>query len=359
MKDLKVIMDGYKIKFSGIDRLYDAYSWRLARRAKKVWQSGDVLQGVQLQQLESEIAKKYKRKYAVGVGSATDGLYFAMKALGLGKGSTVVCPAFSYIATAGAIRRIGADIHFVDTDYNGNIGDWQGHGLPDAVLYVNMFGNPADYKRLREYCDKHKIPLIEDAAQSQGAAFGKIPSGAMGDVSVFSFDPMKNMPSFGGGGMVLTDSVDVRDSIISLRRHGLRGKQKYGYNSLISEDHASQLLLLLDKFDRLQGMREKVCRRYKKNMPEIQFICAAPHTTSSNHKLVILTDRRDELQAYLGSKGIETKIHYTKTLDTQNVGSYPNAEKLCVTALSLPIYPHLKKQEVDYICDKIKEFMYV
>ena len=98
-------MNGYKIKFNGIDRLYDDYSWRLTRRAKAVWESGNVLQGKYLKQLESEIAKKYKRKYAVGVGSATDGLYFAMKAVGLDKSSTVLCPAFSYVATAGSIKR--------------------------------------------------------------------------------------------------------------------------------------------------------------------------------------------------------------------------------------------------------------
>ena len=113
-----------------------------------VWESGDVLQGKYLKQLETQIAKKYKRKYAIGVGSATDGLYFAMKAVGLNENSTVMCQAFSYIATAGAIRRIGADIQFVDTDQNGNIGDWGGIGLPNGVLYVNMFGNPADYNRL-------------------------------------------------------------------------------------------------------------------------------------------------------------------------------------------------------------------
>ena len=238
-------MTGYNLKFNGVDRLYDAYSWRLNRRAKEAWKSGDVLQGKYLKQLEIEIAEKYKRKYAIGVGSATDGLYFAMKAVGLNKGSTILCPAFSYVATAGAIKRLGADIHFADTDKQGNIGDWGIMGLPSAVLYVNMFGNLADYTRLRQYCDQHKISLIEDAAQSQGAMHGKIPSGALGDVSVFSFDPMKNMPSFGTGGMVLTDSKDVYDTVISLRRHGLNGKTQYGYNSLISEDHANQLLLLL------------------------------------------------------------------------------------------------------------------
>ena len=349
-------MTGYKIKFNGVDRLYKDYSWRLSRRAKAVWESGDVLQGKYLNQLETEIAKKYKRKYAIGVGSATDGLYFAMRAVGLNKSSTVLCPAFSYVATAGAIKRLGADIHFADTDKQGNIGDWGIMGLPSAVLYVNMFGNLADYTRLRKYCDQHRIPLIEDAAQSQGAMHGKTPSGALGDVSVFSFDPMKNMPSFGTGGMVLTDSKDVYDTVVSLRRHGLNGKSSYGYNSLISEDHANQLLLLLSKFDKLQKMRKKVFERYKKNLEHTDFIETQENTQSSYHKLVLLSDRRDELKTYLAQNGIETKVHYNKTLDSKNVGQYPNAENMCAKALSLPIYPHLEMYEVDYICERIRKF---
>jgi dTDP-4-amino-4,6-dideoxygalactose transaminase len=349
-------MTGYNLKFNGVDRLYDAYSWRLNRRARAAWESGDVLQGKYLKQLETEIAEKYKRKYAIGVGSATDGLYFAMKAVGLDKGSTVLCPAFSYVATAGAIKRLGADIRFTDTDKQGNIGDWGIMGLPHAVLYVNMFGNLADYTRLRKYCDQHKIPLIEDAAQSQGAMHGKTPSGALGDVSVFSFDPMKNMPSFGTGGMVLTDSKDVYDTVISLRRQGLNGKTSYGYNSLISEDHANQLLLLLSKFDKLQKMRKKVFERYKKNLEHTNFIETQENTQSSYHKLVLLSDRRDELKTYLAQNGIETKVHYNKTLDSKNVGQYPNAENMCAKALSLPIYPHLEMYEVDYICERIRKF---
>ena len=352
-------MNGYKIKFNGVDRLYDAYSWRLTRRAKLVWESGQLLQGKYLKEFETQIAKKYKRKFAIGVGSATDGLYFALKALGLNQSSTIVCPAFSYVATAGAIKRLGADIHFVDTNKIGNIGEWGVMGLPDGVMYANMFGNTADYDRLRSYCDKHRIPLIEDAAQSQGAKYGKKYSGTLGDVSVFSFDPMKNLPSFGGGGMVLTDSKDTYDAIRSLRRHGLSGNSRYGYNSLISEDHANQLLLLLKKFDKLQKMREKVFKRYKKNLFEVEFLECEKNTLSSYHKMVMLSGRRDKLKLYLESKGVETKIHYSKTLDNDQIGKYPNAESICAKALSLPIYPHLKMSEVDYICDRIKEFMYV
>ena len=347
-------MSGYKIKFNGVDRLYNDYSWRLTSRAKAVWQSGDVLQGKYLAQLEKEMAKKYNRKYAVGVASATDGLYFALKSLGIQETDSVVCPVLSYVATAGAIKRLGSNIHFVDTDENGNIGEWGIMGLPKAVLYVNLFGNLADYDRLRNYCDAHNIPLIEDAAQSQGAYYGKTPSGKLGDVSVFSFDPMKNMPSFGSGGMVLTDSKEVYEKIKSLRRHGLNSDMPYGYNSLIPEDHSHQLLLILRKFDRLQKKREKVFKRYMNNLPNAELMATRPNTRSSYHKLVLLSDHRDLLRKHLEANGIETKIHYKSTLDVDN--RYRNAEKICARALSLPIYPHLKNEEVDFICEKINNF---
>ena len=279
-------MTGYKIKYNGIDRLYNAYSWRLTRRAKAAWSSGQVLQGQFLQQLETEIAEKYNRKYAVGIGSATDGLYFAMRAVGLNKDSTVMCPVLSYIATANAIKRLGAKIQFVDTDQLGLIGDLQYKEVPDAVVYVNLFGNCADYVKLRQYCTKHKIPLIEDAAQSQGAIFKKIPSGALGDISVFSFDPMKNMPSFGGGGMVLTDDEKQYKQVLSMRKNGT-------YNSVLSEDHANQLLLILDKFKKLQNMRKKVYQRYREHLPNAHFLIDEKGKPSY-HKLVMITKYRDD-----------------------------------------------------------------
>jgi len=350
-----------QIRFNGIDRLYDAYSWRLTRRAKRVWRSGVVLQGEELQNLEKQFCKKYKRRFAVGVGSATDGLYFAMRALGLNKSSTVICPVLSYIATAGAIRRLGARINFNDVDERGNLGNLKFQQKPDAVVYVNLYGNPADYKRLRQYCDENRALLIEDAAQSQGAHIGswpnKLMSGQLGDISVFSFDPMKNLPCFGSGGMILTDSELVYEQLISLRRHGLQGRVvSYGYNSLIPEDHCAQLSFLLDKFDSLQSKRADVVKLYKKLLPYEMFISASKDTTSSNHKLVIMTERRDQLKSYLEKHGIETKIHYTKILDPVTSNYYPVAEKICTQALSLPVYPFLSDDEVKYICEKIRQF---
>ena len=349
-------MNGYKIKFNGIDRLYDEYSWRLTRRAKQVWSSGNVLQGEYLREFEKQLAKKYKRKYAVAVGSATDGLYFSLRCANINTNDTVVCPALSYIATSGSIKRIGCNIDYIDTDANGNLDVLKisDMSLPKALVYVNLFGNVAEYETLKKICDRRGTLLIEDAAQSQGAKYKKQLSGTLGDISVFSFDPMKNMPSFGGGGAVLTDNKDHYNVIKSLRRHGSGGNFKYGYNSMLSDDHANQLLFLLTKFDRLQKLRKKAYERYKKNLPQFNFVGADNQNQSSYHKLVLLVEKRDELKEWLAQEGIETKIHYAKTLDPSE--TYPNAETFCKKAISLPIYPFLKTNEIDIVCKKIKDF---
>ena len=366
-------MNGYKIKFSGIDRLYKKYSWRLSRRAKEVWQTGQFLQGSNQTLLEQTLAKAYERKYAIAVGSATDGLYFVLKSLGLNAQSKIVCPAFGYIAMSGAIKRLGAKPIFVDVDQNGNLGTLSVGLNPDAVLYANLFGNLADYDSIKGFCDSRKIPLIEDAAQSMGAIFKKVPSGKLGDISVFSFDPMKNLHSFGTGGMVLTDSEEHYKNIVSLRRHGIGTNYEYGYNSLMSEDHCNQLLFLFSKFKSLQKKRKQIANQYFELLPDIEktttlgpalnFIkqeettgIFRKTTISSYHKLVLLVDKRSDLQKHLESNGIETKIHYKRTLDSNNIGRYPNAERLCNHAISLPIYPFLKKEEVEYICKTIKAF---
>ena len=366
-------MSGYKIKFNGIDRLYDKYSWRLTKRAKEVWQSGQVLQGSFQNELEKTLAEHYKRKYAVAVGSATDGLYFALKSLGLTAQSKIVCPVFGYVAMSGAIKRLGAKPVYVDVEQNGNLGPLSVGLNADAVLYANLFGNLADYNSIKGFCDTRKIPLIEDAAQSMGAIYKKIPSGKLGDLSVLSFDPMKNLPTFGTGGIVLTDSEAHYTHITSLRRHGFGTSYEYGYNSLMSEDHCNQLLFLFSKFKSLQKKRKEVANWYFELLPEVKktttlgvdlnFIkqneitgIFRKTTISSYHKLVLLVDKRRDLQKHLESHGIETKIHYKRTLDSNNFGRYPNAERLCNHAISLPIYPFLKQEEVEYICKTIKTF---
>jgi len=356
------------IKFGGVDRIYDAYSWRITRRAKEVWKSGSVVssrhtEGSFLSKFEKSVAKFTKRKYAIAVGSGTDALYFALRAKGIGPGSNVLCPAVSYLATAEAIKRTGATITFVDVDRKGLIANMPISILPDALVYVNLFGNLADYDRLREYCDKHKIPLIEDAAQSLGSIYKKVPSGKLGDISSLSFAPSKPLPCFGNGGMVLTDNQEEADFIRSLRYHAVgTGKLEYGYNSCLSNDHANVLNFLLSKYKGLLSKSKKVREWYTKKLDDIGIssIESNSDTTSNNHKLVIRAQDRDGLKVFLDSKGVQTQVHYPQPMSKMKMfdtgQQMPNAERFCQDVLSLPIHPFLKKSEVLTVCDLIKEY---
>lgn len=356
------------IKFGGLDRIYDAYSWRITRRAKEVWRTGNVISSRHVQEsfldkFEKSVAKFTKRKYAVAVGSGTDALYFALKAKGIGKGSNVLCPAISYLATAEAIKRTGATIIFVDVDKKGLISNLPATILPDALVYVNLFGNVADYGRLRQYCDKHRIPLIEDAAQSLGSYYGKLPSGNLGDISSLSFAPSKPLPCFGNGGMVLTDNEDERDLVRSMRYHAVgTGKLEYGYNSCLSNDHANVLNFLLSKYKSLLSKTKKVRKWYEDKLLDlgISSIQTNLGTTSNNHKLVIRTQDRDGLRKFLESKGVQTQVHYTQPMSKMKMfdtGQHmPNAERFCTDVLSLPIHPFLKKSEVISVCNLIGEY---
>ena len=356
------------IKFGGVDRIYDAYSWRITRKAKEVWRSGNVVssrhtQGSFLDKFEKSMAKFTKRKYAIAVGSGTDALYFSLRAKGIGPGSNVLCPAVSYLATAEAIKRTGATITFVDVDRKGLIANLPSTILPDALVYVNLFGNLADYDRLRQYCDKHKIPLIEDAAQSLGSIYKKFPSGKLGDISSLSFAPSKPLPCFGNGGMVLTDNQEEADFIRSLRYHAVgTGKLEYGYNSCLSNDHANVLDFLLSKYKGLLSKSKKVREWYTKRLDDIGISSVESNsgTISNNHKLVIRAQDRDGLRVFLDSRGVQTQVHYPQPMSKMKMfdtgQEMPNAERFCQDVLSLPIHPFLKKSEVLTVCNLIKEY---
>jgi UDP-2-acetamido-2-deoxy-ribo-hexuluronate aminotransferase len=228
---------------------------------------------------------------------------------------------------------------------------------------VNLFGNLADYDRLKNYCDKHRIPLIEDAAQSLGSFYKKIPSGKLGDISSLSFAPSKPLPCFGNGGMVLTDSESERDFIRGLRYHGSgTAKLHHGYNSCLSNDHANVLNFLMSKYKKLLSKTKKVRKLYDEKLFKLGISSIQPQsdTISNNHKFVIKVQDRDNLKAYLETKNIQSQIHYALPLSKMKMfhtdQQMPNAEKFCGDVLSLPIHPFLEDYEVAYVCKCIGEF---
>ena len=318
------------MNYFGLKRLYKTHGESLIKIASDVWATGKVLLGPHLEELETSLKKFTQRKYAIGVGSATDGIFFALKANGIGRGHKVICPVLSYTATRDAILRTGADIIFIDTDHKGrlNLND-----LPkaDAIVYVNLYGNPLDYDKLKSY----GTLLVEDGAQSMGASYKNIPSGKLGDISIFSFDPTKNLPCFGSGGMVFTDDENIATSIIKHR--------KGFYNSVLAEDHAAQLNYLLSYFDYWQEERRLVAQAYFDLLPQTNFIKPDSDTIGGYQKLVVTTDKRKE----------GFKIHYKETLDP--TGIYPNADRLPKTVMSLPIHPFLTYEEIENICLSIRQ----
>ena len=333
------------IRFNGLDRIYDEYSWRITRRAKEVWRSGNVVssrhtEGSHLDRFEKSVAKHTGRKHAVAVGSGTDALYFALRAKGVGPGSVVLCPSISYLATAEAIVRTGASVQFIDVDHNGHIGTLPVIGYYTAVVYVNLFGNLADYDSLRKYCDRRSIPLIEDAAQSFGSTYGDQPSGKLGDISSLSFAPSKPLPCFGNGGMVLTDSSEERDTVRSLRYHGTgTAKLSHGYNSCLPNDHANVLNFLLSKYKKLLGKSAKVREWYDSRLAEmgIHSLRTRKGSVSNNHKYVIKVNDREELQNFLHKKEIETQVHYKTPLHKMTMfatnDELPASDKFCSEVL--------------------------
>ena len=361
-------MSGYKIKFNGLDRIYSYYKGELDQAARDVWRTGNVLMGrkkedSELGMFEELVANYVGREHAIGVQSCTDALYFALRAHGIGPGKTVICPALSFLSTATAIKRTGAHMKFVDVGEDGQISDINGINA-DALVYVNLYGNLADYDRLKQHCRKNKILLVEDAAQSLGAFYKKLQSGSLGDISVLSFSPTKNLPALGSGGMILTDDKEIEQKCLALRYHGVNGADiDYGYNSVISESQSAQLNVLMMDFNTLQHRRQQVRDQYNKHLKRllnVRTVDTQKNTTGSNHKLVILCKDRDSLKDFLAKKGIETQIHYNTILPHtkyfNNKESFPNAEKISKECLSLPIYPHLKNHEIKYICDVIGEF---
>ena len=345
-------MTGYKIKYNGIDRLYNAYSWRLTRRAKAAWSSGQVLQGQFLKQLETEIAEKYNRKYAVGIGSATDGLYFAMRAVGLNKDSTVMCPVLSYIATAGAIKRTGADIQYVDT---------------------NRFGNIGDLERIKSICGDNNIILIEDCAQANGSSVGGKLSGTFGDFGCFSFHPLKTLAALGDAGGLCVSNQETDHWLKVARNHGHTGRNDTSFWSHNLRLDAIQAAILSDQLphyrNEILASRNKQAEIYLTEFQRLinREVMSIPNKRSdvfhSYNMFVIMVSERCSFINYMMDNGVEVKVHYPYTIDQLTASrervkskNIKNANQYSQRIVSLPIGYHLTTKDIEHIASTVAAY---
>jgi dTDP-4-amino-4,6-dideoxygalactose transaminase len=366
----------YQIPFYSIDRMFQQHSEKIMQCVSKVFSSGKVLMGSEIDEFEKQIAQICQRKYAVSVGSGTDALFFSLLAADIKPGDHVLVTSFSFIASASAILRIGAVPIFVDIDatsYMMNIEDLKKkiNSNTKAIIAVHLFGSVLNIPIIEQIAKENNLILIEDAAQSLGASFSNRKAGSMGELSCISFDPTKIIGAFGNGGIVLTNNPDYYKKLKQIRYHGKSEKNNdfelLGYNSRLATSQAAILLFEIGQLESWIEKRNLIADYYCSQLAEIPQI-QTPYKTGDikhiYHKFVISVNDRDKLKEYLGKNGIQTMVHFNKAMFEYSLFNQHHfiAENINIThqvkntVLSLPIYPELTSEEASYICETIKEY---
>jgi len=328
--------------------------------------------GPQGQSFEAEAAAYLGVKHAIGVSSGTDALHLALRAAGLGPGDEVITSPFTFIATAEAIAYVGATPVFVDIDprtFNLEPELVRRAITPKtrAILPVHLFGQPADLATLKQLCDEHGLLLIEDCAQSFGAACAARQTGSWGVLGCFSFFPSKNLGCYGDGGMIVTSDDRLAEQVRMLRNHGSKVRYHHdiiGYNSRLDELQAAILRVKLRHIDRFNTLRRTNAHYYSARLAAAGV--TPPHEdgkgTHVYHQYTVLTERREALQQALARAGCAAAIYYPIPLHRQNVFaaacagvSLPVSEQTAARVLSLPIYPELSEVQMDRVIAAIRE----
>lgn len=327
--------------------------------------------GPNVQAFEKEAAEYLGVKHAIGVASGTDALHLALLAEGIGEGDEVITTAFTFIATAEAIRYVGAKPVFVDVDpktYNITAETIEA-AITDkttAVMPVHLFGQPVDMAAIQVVCDKHNLKLIEDCAQSFGASIDGKQTGSLGNAAGYSFFPSKNLGAFGDGGLVGTNSDATAERVRQLRNHGSKVRYYHdvvGFNSRLDEMQAVVLRAKLKRIDRYNASRRHVAHLYSELMADLPI--ETPYEDGIGvhvyHQYTLLSERRDEILEALQAKQIACSVFYPVPLHQQNVFkedcagvSLPATEAIAARCMSLPICSELSDESVKEIVAVIR-----
>jgi dTDP-4-amino-4,6-dideoxygalactose transaminase len=330
--------------------------------------------GPNVRTLESEFAAYCGSKYAVGVGSGTDAILIALKAAGIKAGDEIITTPHTFFATVEAIVLAGAVPVFADIDLETfDIDPGQAEKKitkrTKAFLPVHMYGQAADMKPLLALAEKHGLKVIEDACQAHGAEYGGKLCGSFGTAGCFSFYYTKNLGAYGEGGIISTDDQALAESAGKYRNHGHKSKYEHemiAYNSRLDEVQAAILRIRLKRLDEYNAARRNIAAKYKALLTDTPLILPkeAEGRKHVYHLYVVRSKERDALQQYLADAGVGTGIHYKKPVHLQEAcaafgyreGDFPVTERICNEILSLPIYPELKDEQIQYIATKVKEF---
>ena len=330
--------------------------------------------GANVQAFEQEVADYLGVKHAIGCASGTDALHLALLAEGIGAGDEVITSAFTFIATAEAIKYVGATPVFVDIDpktFNITAENIEKAitSKTKAIMPVHLFGQPADLTAIKALTDKHGLKLIEDCAQSFGASINGQQTGAIGHASGYSFFPSKNLGAFGDGGLVVTNSDNTAKRLKMLRNHGSDIRYYHdiiGYNSRLDDLQAVVLRAKLKRIDSYNQARRQSAHLYSTLMADLPLTTPYEDGLGEHvyHQYTLLSERRDEIMQALQAKNIGCAVYYPVPLHQQNVFkescqglSLPITESVAKNCFSLPICPSLKAETIRDIVSIIRSVL--
>ncbi len=343
---------------------------------QKVFEKANFILGQEVKDFENEFAQYCNAKYGVGVNSGTDALYLALAALHIGPGDEVIVPTFTFIATALCVSYTGAKPVFVDVeDETYNID-------PDklkkaitkktkAIIPVHIYGQPSNMDEIKEIAKKGKIKIVEDAAQAHGAMYKGKKVGSLGDVACFSFYPTKSLGAFGDGGMIVTSDEETFQQAHMLRDYGRSSRYDHkikGHNSRLDTIQAVVLSAKLKHLDNWNKMRNDVAQQYGQLLKDVKAVKTPVIKKDRTHVFqtyAVRVKNRDKVADKMKEKGISVLIHYPIPLHLQEAykdlkhkkGDFPVSEKISDEILSLPMFPHMKKEQVEYVCSSLKDVL--
>jgi len=343
---------------------------KLLQAVDQVLSHGRIILGPEVGQFEENVAASCHTKYAVGVGSGTDALYLALRSLDIGPGDEVITTPLSWIATVNAIVLCGATPVFVDIGENMNINA----GIIEdaitektkAILPVHYTGRMCDMKKIARIASAHDIYIVEDAAQAFGANVDGAMAGSFGHVSAFSMNAMKGLNAYGEAGTVVTSNEELANKLRSLSYGGTINKEDCHYPSLngrMDTIQAAMLLVSMEYLGEKIARRQEIASYYTEALRDVVVCPEEDNSFQVYYNYIVRTDQRNDLKSYLGSRGVETKVHYpilmpfhTAYREQYSGCDLPVAKRVVNEIISIPNHEDMSDSEVEYVVDCIRAF---
>lgn len=365
-----------KVEFYGHVRQYMNIKSEIDEKINSVLMSGQYVQGPQLKAFEAESIKYFGSKHAIGVGNGTDAIWLALMALNIGPGDEVITNANTFFATAEAIWIAGATAVLVDCDPRTKCIDpaaAEAAVTPKtkAIIPVHLYGQCADMPAIWDIARRHKLHVIEDNAQAIDASGDTFRQGEKSDAVTTSFIIQKNLGCFGDGGMVYTDSDAINSTIRKLRNHGSteRNVHSFGFNSRLDDLQAGVLSAKMKHISKWSDQRIAWARSYDKQLKGCKAITLPYNVPGYRHvyHLYVIdvkdASKRDAMVQFLQDNGVDAKTHYSIAIHQQKgfpwgkecriAGSLKNAEANAASCVSLPMFPELTQEEVDFVARQV------